>query len=284
MMCSVAGVDGLVQHLPQLTDMPVTTALNHPAFWELAQAAAEQRQVLNQDLQLLGYDIAAAASTSSSQLQQMQKLLGIEAAILQQQLVQQSQADTDLLLPGHAKQLHGAMVNSSQGHQSLAQLQLLQLLAQALGFSGVQVTGPASAPELVRRLTGTASGQQAVDAELLQQISAAGPQLLSAVTQVPVKALAQPSVDKLLQLMNSRPELQVGHALRAARHDCGSIDMLSTCLQPAEGMLLFPHLLAYQGCRLWCGCAACSNLMLQYDTNCACCTGYDCCCRHFTSP
>eukprot|EP00878_Enallax_costatus_P003419 GHUV01003630.1.p1 GENE.GHUV01003630.1~~GHUV01003630.1.p1 ORF type:complete len:938 (+),score=439.83 GHUV01003630.1:187-3000(+) len=224
--------DDLLNQLPKLTDTPVTAALNHPEFWQFALSAAQQHEVLAQDLLLLAYDVAAAASSVTGQLQQIEQLLGVSAAGLQQQLAQELHSPPSILLPGQEKQLLAAVAHHSQARQHLAQLQLLQLLAQALGLSTVHVTGAPTAPQLVTRLTGVAGTQHAVDPSLLQRLSAVGPQLLSAVSQVPVKALEQPSVGGLLKLMNDSPQLQhVAEgvsAWRAAAAAAGYLPVLTT--------------------------------------------------------
>jgi hypothetical protein len=204
----------VVGQLHQLTDMPPLQAVSQPAFWQLAQQAAAGSQALSQDLQLLGYDLTAAASSAASQLQQLQQLLGVNPAELQQQLLRSGGVDASLLQPGRMHELLAAVPGDAAAKQAVAGLQLLQVLSQALGLSAVHVCSSISPCELVARLTGRQQQQRELGEDLQQQLAAAAPQLLAAVQQLPAAALEQATVGSLLQLLNSKPELQVRQQIR----------------------------------------------------------------------
>lgn len=185
--------------------------LSHPAFWHLAQAAANGHPGLPEDLLLMGYNLDAAVAACSQQLQQVEQLLGLQAATLQQQLATQAKVSSHLLLPEHHQQLLRAVSGNAAARTSLAQLQLLQVLAACLGLSGVQVCLAPSSFEVVRRLTGHGPEPHSLPQQLSSALQAAAPALLSAVSQLPASSLAQPGVPGLLQLLDSKPELQVGN-------------------------------------------------------------------------
>jgi hypothetical protein len=199
----------LLPQLHQLTDTPPLQAVSHPTFWQLAQQASSASAALTQDLQLLGYDLTAAASRAANELQQVQQLLGLNASELQQQLLRSGKVDASLLQPGRVKELLAAVAGDAAARQAVAGLQLLQVLAQALGLSSVQLSSPGSACELLARLTGRQQQQRELGQALQQQLAAAAPQLLAAVQQLPAAALEQATVGSLLQLLSSKPELQV---------------------------------------------------------------------------
>lgn len=159
----------------------------------------------------MGYNLDAAVAASGQQLQQVEQLLGLQAATLQQQLVTQAKVSSHLLLPEHHQQLLQAVSGNAAARTSLAQLQLLQVLAACLGLSGVQVCLPPSSFEMVRRLTGHGPAPHPIPQQLSSALQAAAPALLSAVSQLPASSLAQPGVPGLLQLLDSKPDLQVGN-------------------------------------------------------------------------
>lgn len=206
----------LLGQLHQLTDTPALAAVSHPAFWQLAQQASAGSLPLSQDLQLLGYDLAAAASSAAGELQQLQQLLALDASELQQQLLRSGRVDAELLQPGRMKELLAAVAGDAAARQAVAGLQLLQVLGQALGLSSVQLVSPVSACDLLARLTGRQQQPRELAQGLQQQLSAAAPQLLAAVQQLPAAALEQATVGSLLQLLSSKPELQV----RTLLHGC----------------------------------------------------------------
>lgn len=209
--CRGVAVDTLLQQLPQFTDTTVVAAVTHSDFWQLAQLAATQQSAVNQDLQLLGYDLQAAVSNSLSQTQQIQQVLGLQAADLQRQLLAELKVTPSILVPDQQKRLLGAIGSNSRALSLLSRLQLLQYLAYAVGYSSVHVLGAVSPADLVQRLTGVAAPHQPVDKQLLQQLQACAPELIATASQVSGSGIEQPSVGKLLQMMNSRPNLQVGH-------------------------------------------------------------------------
>jgi hypothetical protein len=198
----------LQQQLPQFVDTSPRTTLAHPAFWQLAQAAASSSPGLSQDLSLLGYSLDAAATEATQQLQQAQQLLGLDVAQLQQQLLAELKASISILQPEQQQQLLQAVSGSAAARGLLAQLQLVEVLAACCGLSAVQIRLTPSSIELVRRLTGRGAAP-AVSEQLAGAISAAAPALQAAVCQLPASSLAQPGVTGLLQLLDSRPELQV---------------------------------------------------------------------------
>lgn len=204
-----AALQLLERQLPHLVDTSPCSALAHPTFWQLAQAAGSSSRGLLGDLSLLGYNLAAAAAEGAEQLQQVQQLLGLDAAQLQQLLVTQLKASSNMLLPDHQAQLMQAVASSSPARALLGQLQLLEVLAVCLGRSAVQLRLPPSSSELVRRLTGRASAPPAISEQLSRTIQAAGPALVSAVSQLSANSLLQPSVSGLMQLMDNKPELKV---------------------------------------------------------------------------
>lgn len=198
----------LQQQLPQFVDTSPRTTLAHPAFWQLAQAAASSTPGLSQDLSLLGYSVDAAAAEATQQLQQAQQLLGLDVAQLQQQLLAELKASINILQPEQQQQLLQAVSGSAAARGLLAQLQLVEVLAACCGLSAVQIRLTPSSIELVRRLTGRGAAP-AVSEQLAGAISAAAPALQAAVRQLPASSLAQPGVTGLLQLLDSKPELQV---------------------------------------------------------------------------
>jgi hypothetical protein len=198
-----------VGQLHQLTDTPPLQAVSQPAFWQLAQQAAAGSQAMAQDLQLLGYDLTAAASSAASQLQLLQQLVGLNPAELQQQLLRSGRVDASLLQPGRMQELLAAVSGDAAARQAVAGLQLLQVLGQALGLSVVQLCSSVSPCELLARLTGRQQQQRQLGEDLQQQLAAAAPQLLVAVQQLPAAALEQANIGSLLQLLHSKPELQV---------------------------------------------------------------------------
>lgn len=204
-----AALQLLERQLPHLVDTSPCSALAHPAFWQLAQAAGSSSRGILDDLDLLGYDLAAAVAEGAEQLQLVQQLLGLDAAQLQQQLVTQLKASGNILLPDHQAQLMQAVANSAAARALLGQLQLLEVLAVCLGRSAVQLLLPPSSSELVRRLTGRALEPPAISEQLAGAIQAAGPALVSAVSQLSGSSLSQPSVSGLMQLMDSKAELKV---------------------------------------------------------------------------
>jgi len=208
-------LEELQQQLPLLIDGSPLQVLQQAHFWEFAQAAAETTPPLAQDLPVLGYDLDLAALLAAQQLQQLQELLGLQVSDLQKDLQQFHKSDGNAFSTG-SQQAHmvAAVAANQEARQKLAQLQLIQVLAQALGLSSVQLSGPVSACELVLRLTGVTLQQQQqqqlnVSSQLEQLLVAAAPQLLVAVSQLPSSALMQPSVESLLQLMNSQETLKV---------------------------------------------------------------------------
>jgi hypothetical protein len=221
----------LVGQLHQLTNTAPLQAVSHPAFWQLAQQASAGSLALSQDLQLLGYDLAAAASSAASELQQLQQLLGLDASELQQQLLRSGRVDASLLQPGQVKELLAAVSGDAAARQALAGLQLLQVLGQALGLSSVQLCSPISPCELLARLTGRQQQQRELGQDLQQQLATAAPQLLAAVQQLPAAALEQATVGSLLQLLSSKPELQVRDA--AACLLAVHLRLQNTCSEPA---------------------------------------------------
>jgi hypothetical protein len=204
-----AALQLLEQQLPNLVDTSPRNTLAHPAFWQLASAAATSSPGLTEDLTLLGYDLPAAVALGQQQLQQVQQLLGLDAAQLQQQLASQLGTSSNTFLPEHRATLMQAAASSAPARALLGQLQLIEVLAAALGLSAVQLTLPTSSSELVRRLTGRASAAPAISEQLSSAIRAAGPALVAAVSQLPASSLEQPGVAGLLQLMDRQPELQV---------------------------------------------------------------------------
>jgi hypothetical protein len=159
----------------------------------------------------MGYNLEAAVAASSQQQQQVEQLLGLQAATLQQQLATQAKVSSHLLLPEHHQQLLQAVSGNAAARTSLAQLQLLQVLAACLGLADVQVCLAPSSFEVVRRLTGHGPVPHPVPQQLSSALQAAAPALLSAVSQLPASSLAQPGVPGLLQLLDSKPDLQVGN-------------------------------------------------------------------------
>lgn len=204
-----AALTRLEQQLPHLVDTSPRNTLAHPAFWQLAQAAAGSSPGLAEDLALLGYDLTAAAAEGQAQLQQVQQLLGLDATELQQQLVAQLQTSSNVLLPDQRPQLQQAIAGSAPARSLLGQLQLIEVLSTCLGLPAVQLGLAPSSSEVVRRLTGRAGAPAAISQQLAAAITAAAPALVSAVSQLSASSLAQPSVAGLLQLMESKPELKV---------------------------------------------------------------------------
>lgn len=206
----------LEQQLPQLVDTSPRAALAHPAFWQLARAAADANPGLQEDLSLLGYNSLGddgASSAASQQLQQVQALLGLDVAQLQQQLLAALKATSpNILLPQHQQQLLASVSGNAAARAALGQLQLVEVVAAALGLTAVQLSQAApSSSELVRRLTGrVATPAPAISQQLEQALKAAAPTLLAAVSQLSVHNLAQPSIEAFLQMLSSKPELQVG--------------------------------------------------------------------------
>ena len=93
----------------------------------------------------------------------------------------------------------------------VGQLQLIEVLAAALGRSGVTLGRlPVSSCELVRRLTSMGQAAPPLSTQLTQALQAARPALVAAAQQVSAQGLGQASVSGLLQLMAQNPELQVG--------------------------------------------------------------------------
>ncbi|WIA08704.1 hypothetical protein OEZ85_008128 [Tetradesmus obliquus] len=227
----------LLGQLHQLTDTPALAAVSHPAFWQLAQQASAGSLPLAQDLQLLGYDLAAAASSAAGELQQLQQLLALDASELQQQLLRSGRLDASLLQPGRMKELLAAVAGDAAARQAVAGLQLLQVLGQALGLSSVQLCSPVSACDLLARLTGRQQQPRELAQGLQQQLSAAAPQLLAAVQQLPAAALEQATVGSLLQLLSSKPKLQdLATSLTAWRAEAAAAGHLPvlTSLSQAE--------------------------------------------------
>jgi hypothetical protein len=203
-------LSALEAHLPQLVDTSPRNTLGHPAFWQLAQAAAAAASSsLAQDLPLLNYHLQTAADAAAGQLAQLQELLGLDAASLRQELLSQLQLSPNLLLPADQQALLDAVSGSSEGRRLLGQLQLLEVLAAALGLSSVQLSLPVSSCELLRRLTSMGQAAPALSTQLTQALQAACPTLLAALQQLPAHSLAQPSVAGLLQLCSSKAELKV---------------------------------------------------------------------------
>jgi hypothetical protein len=202
----------LEQQLAHLVDTSPRTTLAHPAFWQLAQAAAGSNLGLAEDLVLLGYDLTAAAAVGQAQLQQVQQLLGLDAAQLQQQLVTQLQTSSNILLPDQRPQLQQAVSSSAPARALLGQLQLIEVLSACLGLPAVQLCSAPSSLEVVRRLTGRAGTPAATSQQLAATITAAAPALVSAVSQLSASSLVQQDVAGLLQLMRSKPELTVSHS------------------------------------------------------------------------
>jgi hypothetical protein len=159
-------------------------------------------------MSLLGYSLDAAAAEATQQLQQIQQLLGLDAAQLQKQLLAELKASRNILLPEQQQQLLQAVSGSAAARGLLAQLQLVEVLAACCGLSAVQIRLTPSSIELVRRLTGRGAAP-AVSEQLAGAISAAAPALQADVRQLPASSLAQPGVTGLLQLLDSKPELQV---------------------------------------------------------------------------
>eukprot|EP00775_Hariotina_reticulata_P006313 gene6313-6548_t len=229
-------LEELQQQLPLLIDSSPLQVLQQPHFWDFAQAAAATTPPLAQDLPILGYDLDSALLLASQQLQQLQELLGLQVSDLQKDLQQLVKVDGSAFSSGTAaSQLATAVAGNKEGKESLAQLQLMQVLAQALGLSSVQLTGPLSACELVLRLTGVSwqQRQQLVAPEGVEQsLSAIAPQLVAAVSQLPVSALKQPSVENLLQLMQSQEALKDAAAAltswRAEAASAGHLPVLMT--------------------------------------------------------
>jgi hypothetical protein len=197
------------QQLPQLVDTSPRNALSHPAFWQLALAAAKAQPGLPQDLLLCGYDVGTAAAAAAQQVQAVQQLLGLDVATLQQQLLSQLQAGSNILLPEHKAQRLQAASGSAPARALLGQLQLVEVLAAGLGRTAVQLTLPPSRSEVVARLTGRVSPPPELTPELTQALQAAAPALVAAVQQLSAASLAQPDIAGLLQLMEGKPELQV---------------------------------------------------------------------------
>lgn len=206
---SQAALQLLLQQLPQFVDASPRTALAHPAFWQLAGAAAQGSPGLSQDLTLLGYDLEAAAAVATQQLQQVQQLLGLDAAQLQQQLLAELKASSSILLPEQQPQLLQAVGGNAAARALLGQLQLVEVLAACCGLSAVQLCLPPCSSELVRRLTGRGPAAPPASEQLLAAIREAAPALVAAVRQLPSSSMARPGVSGLLQLLDSKPELQV---------------------------------------------------------------------------
>lgn len=198
----------LVHQLHHMTDTPPLAALSHPAFWQLAQQAVASSPALAQDLPLLGYDLASA-DAAATQLQQLQQVVQLNAASLQQQLKKDARISSSLLQPGKTKQLLAAVSGDAEARKAAAQLVLLQVLAEALGLSAVQIGSPVSSCELVARLTGLPPPTRELGQQLQVKLASAAPALLAAVSMLPAAALEQASVGSLLQLLGSKPELQV---------------------------------------------------------------------------
>lgn len=204
-----AALQLLEAQLPHLVDTSPRNTLAHPAFWQLASAAAASSPGLTEDLTLLGYDLAAAAAVGQQQLQQVQQLLGLDATQLQQQLASQLSLSDNTFPPEHRATLMQAEAASAPARALLGQLQLIEVLAACLGLSAVQLSLPPSSSELFRRLTGRASAAPAISEQLSSVIRAAGPALVAAVSKLPASSLEQPGVAGLMQLLDRQPELQV---------------------------------------------------------------------------
>eukprot|EP00879_Flechtneria_rotunda_P022727 GHRR01024003.1.p1 GENE.GHRR01024003.1~~GHRR01024003.1.p1 ORF type:complete len:1043 (+),score=481.75 GHRR01024003.1:427-3129(+) len=224
-------LEELVQHqVHRMIAVTPLETLQDPGFWQLAQQAATRSQGLVHDLAMTGYNLLPAADAATLQLQQLQQWVELDARQLQAQLRQQRKLSDNIFLPGREAELLAAVADDSQARVLFAKWQLLQMLAQALGLTSVHLSGPASACELVMRLTGVSMGQQQqqqIPEQVVQQLMANAPELVQLAEQFPDEALKQPRAGHLMQLMASKPELRgLSQALAAWRAESAAAGYL----------------------------------------------------------